>query len=160
MSKIKDLRIFMREDAKTDEIITVPAPGSFKDADGKPVMLEFRVLSLAERESIRKNYTKRSIATNAKGKPIIENGEVVFKTESDNLKSSMHMLAEALVYPDLKDPELMKFYDCHDVTEMPMKVFFKSGEFEAVNKAFLATIGISDDIEPADSDDIIADVKN
>lgn len=160
MSKIKDLSIFMRESAKTDEIITVPAPDSFKDGDGKPVMLEFKVLSLTEREKIRKNYTKRSIAVDKKGKPIIDNGEIVFKTETDNMKSSMHMLTEALVYPDLKDPELMKYFECFDITEMPMKVFFKPGEFEAVNKAFLATIGIGDDIEAADESVVIEDVKN
>ena len=36
---------------------------------------------------------------------------MVFKTEKDSVKATRHIIVEALVYPDLKDPELMKYYD-------------------------------------------------
>ena len=44
MAQKRDLRVFMRESAKTEEIVTVPGPDSIKDEDGKPIMLEIKVL--------------------------------------------------------------------------------------------------------------------
>ena len=38
-----------------------------------------------------------------------------------------HIVAEALVYPDLKSKELMDFYHCYDISEMPLKVFHRPG---------------------------------
>ena len=44
---------------------------------------------------------------------------------SDNPKEPVFFL-EALQYPNLKDPELMKHYNCADMTEMPLKVFSRN----------------------------------
>ena len=104
----RDLKFFMRE--KEEEIITVPGPSSFKDDEGKVIDLEIRVLSNKEIREINSKYRHRSVATDKKGQPYIANGEVVFKTEKDSERAVRHIIAEALVYPDLKDKALMEFY--------------------------------------------------
>ena len=111
MAQKRDLRVFMRESAKTEEIVTVPGPDSIKDEDGKPIMLEIKVLSNETIQKINDNYKRKSIAVDKKGTPYIANGEVAFRVERDNVKASQHIIAEALVYPDLKDPELMAFFN-------------------------------------------------
>lgn len=156
----KSLKYFMREDTKTEPIVTAPGPASIPGEDGKPIMLEIKVLHNATTKKINDAYTTRSIATDEKGNPLIVNGEVVFKTERDSHAASMHILVEALVYPDLKDKDLMAFYNCHDITEMPFKVFPRSDEFSHVNRAVLAALGkASEANQPSDKEEI-DDIKN
>lgn len=40
----KDLRYFMREEAKVEQIVTVPGPESIKDENGKVIQLEIKQL--------------------------------------------------------------------------------------------------------------------
>ena len=42
---IKNLKYFMREAAEVEKVVTVPAPESFKDENGKVIQLEVKVLS-------------------------------------------------------------------------------------------------------------------
>lgn len=138
----KTLKFFMR--SKEPEIVKCPAPPSFKNAEGKPIELEIKVLSEAELDKINNYYRTRTIATDKKGNPLVQGGEVVFKVEKDNARAGRHIIAEALVYPDLKDKELMDYYNCHDITEMPRLVFSKPGEFLQVQRAVMATLGLVD----------------
>ena len=151
----KDLKYFMRE--QKDEIVTAPGPDSFRDEEGNVINLEIRVLSQADIQRINNNYRKRMVATDKKGQPYISNGEVVFKTEKDNAKATRHIIVEALQYPDLKDPELMKFYGCVDVTDMPMLVFSKADEYAHVNRAVLTALGI---IEAPEDEELVEEAKN
>ena len=41
----KNLKYFMREAAEVEKVVTVPAPESFKDENGKVIQLEVKVLS-------------------------------------------------------------------------------------------------------------------
>lgn len=136
----KDLKYFMRKDEP--EIVTVPGPDCFKDEDGNVVQFEIKVLSQAEIQRINDAYRRRSIATDKKGNPLIANGEVVWKTERDSARASRHMIVEALQYPDLKDKELMDFYGCVDVTEMPLKVFPKTDDFQYVMRIVMQALGL------------------
>ena len=151
----KDLKYFMRE--RKDEIVTVPAPESFKDEEGNVVNLEIRVLSQAEIQRINDNYRKRSVATDKKGQPYIANGEVVFKTEKDNARATRHIIVEALQYPDLKSKELMDYYGATDVTDMPMLVFRNADEYLTVQRAVLQALGI---IEAPEDSELVEDAKN
>ncbi len=72
-------------------------------------------------------------------------GEVVYKVEKDNARAVRHILAEALVYPDLKDPKLMEFYGCQDISDMADHVFPKSDEYLHVSKAVMAALGLNVD---------------
>lgn len=136
----KDLKYFMRE--HKEEIVTVAGPSTIKDEDGNVINLEVKVLDQATITKINDNYRKRSIATDKKGNPIIYNGEVVWKTEKDTARATRHILAEALVFPNLKDESLMEYYGCHDITEMPLKVFPTAEEFDHVIRIVFAALGI------------------
>ena len=41
------------------------------------------------------------------------------------------MIVEALQYPNLKDKELMEYYKCVDITDMPLKVFQNADEYQS-----------------------------
>ena len=151
----KDLKYFMR--STEAEIVTAPGPESFKDEDGNVIPFEIKVLTQAEINQINDNYRKRSMATDKKGNPLIAMGEVVWKTEKDSAKASRHMIVEALQYPDLKDPELMKYYGCVDVTDMPLLVFSKSDEYQHVSRIVMQALGLASTVN---DDEDKKDAKN
>lgn len=151
----RDLKYFMR--SLQDEIVTVPGPDTIKDEEGNVINLEIRMLPQARIREINDFYRKRSIATDKRGQPYISNGEVVYRTERDNERATRHIIVEALAYPDLKDKDLMAFYNCVDVTEMPLHVFSRVDEYAHVSRAVLTALGILS--EPAD-EAAVEDAKN
>jgi len=160
MANKKDLKIFMRESAKTEEIVTAPGPDTILGEDGKPITLEIKVLSNATIQKINDGYKKRAIAVDKKGNPYIANGEVAFRTERDHVRASQHILAEALVYPNLKDEELMAFFDCHDITEMPLKVFPRTDEYAHVSRVVMAALGLGSEPAQEEKEQALDDIKN
>lgn len=153
----KNLSYFMRE--KKEEIITAPAPSSFKDENGNPVEMEIKILANDKIRKINESYRKRSIALDKNGKPYISNGEVVFKTENDTMRAFRHIIVEALVYPNISDKELMDFYNCYDKTEMPLKVFSKPGEYDYVFTTIMTALGmISNNENPEEN--LVDEAKN
>lgn len=159
MSK-KNLSYFMR--STEPEVITAPGPKTFTDENGKVIDFEIKVLPQATITKINDNYRKRTMATDKKGNPLVMNGEVVWKTERNANRASCHMIVEALQYPDLKDPDLMAHYDCHDITDMPMLVFSRADEFAHVTKIVMAALGLSSDSGPdtRTDDKDLDDAKN
>lgn len=151
----KDLKYFMRSNEA--EIVTAPGPASFKDEDGNVIQFEIKKLTQEEITKINDSYRRRSIATDKKNNPLVANGEVIWKTEKDGAKASRHMIVEALVYPNLKDPDLMKFYNVVDVTEMPLKVFSAADEYQHVSRIVMEALGLS---TPVNDEEDLADAKN
>lgn len=153
MADKKNLKYFMR--STETEIITAPGPESIVDEDGNVVQFEIKVLSQEQINTINDNYRRHTMATDRKGNPLISGGEIVWKTERDNARATRHLIVEALQYPNLKDPELMKYYECVDVTEMPLKVFPRPDEYNYVLKIVLSALGLvsgeaeQDDLESA-----------
>lgn len=148
----KNLKYFMRD--TKDEIVTAPGPDSFKDENGKVIDFEIKVLSQETINKINEAYRKRSMATDKKGNPLIAMGEVVWKVEKDNARASRHIIAEALQYPNLKNPELMKHYGCADMTEMPLKVFSRANEYQHVSRIVMQALGLME--TPDDSAELDA----
>lgn len=148
----KDLKYFMR--SKEAEIVTAPGPESFVDEEGKVIDFEIRVLTQEEINKINDNYRRRTMATDKKGNPLVATGEVIWKTEKDNAKATRHIVVEALQYPNLKDKELMEYYGCVDVTDMPLKVFSKADEFQHVLRIVMQALGLSSPVN--DNEDIEA----
>jgi hypothetical protein len=68
-------------------------------------------------------------------------------------------MVEAIVYPDMKDSELMEFFDCLDVTDMPVKMF-TSEEYGEVARMVNKVLGLTDDIEDEDDKEDIEIAKN
>ncbi len=137
----KDLKYFMH--AKQPEVVTVPGPSSFKDEEGNVIELEVKVLSQSDIQRINDSYRTRKIATDKRGNPIVVNGEVVWQTERDSSRAARHIIVEALQYPDLKDQELMKYYNCVDVTDMPLHVFPKTDDYQQVMEIVMKVLGIT-----------------
>jgi hypothetical protein len=156
----RDLRVFMREDAKVEQIVTAPGPDTILGDDGKPAMLEIKVLSNATIRSINDKYTSRVMATDKKGNPYIQGGEVAFKVTTDTQKATGHILAEALVHPNLKDKELMEFFGCVDITEMAAKVFPRTDEYSHVNRVVMAALGLTREADDSDTDNTLEEAKN
>lgn len=151
----KDLKYFMRS---TDpEIVTAPGPNSFKDEAGNVIQFEIKVLTQEEINKINDNYRRRNMATDKKGNPLIAMGEVVWKTEKDSARASRHMIAEALQYPNLKDPELMAYYKCNDISEMPLKVFPKADEYQHVSRIVMQALGLASAVN---DDEDLDEAKN
>lgn len=151
----KDLKYFMR--STEPEIVTAPGPDSFKDEDGNVIKFEIKKLTQEEITRINDAYRKRSMATDKKGNPLVANGEVIWKTEKDGARASRHMIVEALQYPNLKDEELMKHYNCVDITEMPLKVFSGADEYQHVSRIVMQALGLA---AAVNDDEDLADAKN
>ena len=64
------------------------------------------------------------------------------------------MMVEALQYPDLKDKELMDYYKCVDVTEMPLKVFSTPSEYSQVSQIIMKALGLASEV--SDEEDLEA----
>lgn len=160
----KSLKYFMRKEEEIEPIVTVAGPETFKDENGEVIQLEVKVLSSEHIRKINEAYHTRTIATDKKGQPYINAGNVVFRDERDNAKATRHIICDALVYPNLNDPELKKFYGCVDVTEMPEKVFSRADEFAHVTRVIMALLGLggqlSDEEEKQANDEEIKDAKN
>lgn len=154
-TKKKDLKYFMR--TQEQEVVTAPGPDSFRDEEGNVIDFEIKVLSQEEIAKINDMYRRHGIATDKKGNPIVANGEVVWKTERDAAKASRHIMVEALQYPNLKDPELMKYYNCVDVTDMPFKVFPRADEFQHVSLIVMQALGLTSAVS---DDEELEDAKN
>lgn len=138
----KTLSYFMRPELKQEEIVEVAGPDTIKDENGEAVVFKIKRLSQEHVNNIYDNYKYTSVAMDKKKRqPYVVDGKVVMKETRDNRKAYRHVIAEALVYPDLRDSELMAFFDCVDVTDMPLKVF-TSAEFDYVAKMVNQVIGL------------------
>lgn len=150
----KSLKYFMR--STEPEIVTVPAPKSFKDEEGNVLQLEIKKLTQEEINHLNNKYRNRSMATDNKGNPLVANGEVIWKTERNGAKASRHIIVEALQYPNLKDPELMKHYGAVDITDMPLKVFSKADEYEYISRVVMQALGLAPGADDKDEEDLDA----
>lgn len=155
----KNLKYFMREDCKEEQVFTRPAPARFVDEKGEVVQMEIKKLHNETIAKINEMYKTRTPMRDKKGNYICQNGEVIFKTEKDSLRATRHIIAEALVYPDLKDPDLMAFYKCADITEMPLKVFPENDEYAHVQRAVLEVLGMLEPEEQQNEKEV-DDAKN
>lgn len=111
---------FMRPDMKdATKVFDV----KIKDKDGNEMPLKMRRLSDDEKNKIRQFYRKLKPAYDDNGRPIIQNGRLVMIDESDDSAGGKHLLAEALVEPNLADKDLMEYYGEHDKIKMLTRVF-------------------------------------
>ncbi len=151
----KSLSYFMREEK--ERIVEVPAPESFVDENGNRIMMQVRTLSSDRIREITSMYRRREIAFDKNGKPYSEGGEVLYKTENDMNKAFRHVIAEALVYPDLTDKDIMAHYNCYDKAELVLKVFSRNGEYDSVFRNVMTALGIIGD---KDDEELTDEAKN
>jgi len=156
----KSLKYFMREEAKEEKIFTVPGPDTIKDENGNVVELKIRQLHNDKMEEIRAMYRTHMPLKDRKGNYVVQNGEAVYTSEFDAAKSGRRMIVEALVYPDLKNADLMAFFNCNDITDMPLKVFPTNEEYAHVSKKVLEVLGVSEKESDKETERDIHDAKN
>lgn len=142
MAEKKSLKYFMHK--MEDAVVTVPGPKSFVDENGNVINLEIKCLSKKEIDDINDKYKNKSIATDKKGNPLVMNGEVIWKTDRDNRTATQMIMVKALQYPDLNDKELMDYYKCVDVTEMPKLVFSSNDDYNYVLTQVMIACGLID----------------
>lgn len=152
----KSLSYFMRETAKKTEIVEIPGVESIVDDDGNVVPFKVRLLNKKEIGDIYKKYRTRTLMYDERRNPLIVRGQPIFDVQTDTDKALRRILVDALVYPDLRDKELMEYYECYDVTEMPVKLFPNTKEYDHVEKSVLAALGILEE----DSKDEVQEAKN
>lgn len=141
--EVSKFKAFMKPELKEEEILEYPGVDTFKDENGKPIPFKIKCLGRERINEIRKMYRKRKIAKEKNGRPVINGNIVVYEEEYDNEKSTNHIIVDAIVYPDLKNKELMDYYGVVDVTDMPSKLFHKTADFEYINKCIAEACGLS-----------------
>ncbi len=145
----KSLKYFMQDTSKENEIVEVPGLERFKDSDGNIIPFKVKVLSQEEITNFFNEYKKKTMVFDRKGVPYAKGNEVLYRVDEDNDRAVRRIVAEALVYPDLKDKDMMDFYKVVDITEMPRKVFSQPGEYAYVQRAVLSAMGLIDNITDA-----------
>ncbi len=158
----KDLKFFMKEELKTDEVKEVPGLKTFCDDKGNPIPIQIRALDMEKISEIRKNYTVTKLVVDERGKRIFDkSGKPIYDKDMDNLALTNRLIVEAVIFPPLKDEELMNFYDCKSVTDMPMRVFKRNEDYAYVSQQVLEVCGLSDsEGEILSDDELINEAKN
>lgn len=152
------MQYFMKEELKKDEIVEIPGIDTFKDNDGNIIPFKVKILGTEEIAKIRKMYTTNKLLIDDKGRKVFDkNGKPIYETEVDNLKANQRLLVESLVYPNLKDDELMKYYGCVDALDMPYKVFKKMDDYKKVTSSVIEALGLNNDL---DDEELIEEAKN
>lgn len=154
------MKYFMRQELLTDEIVEVPGVETFPGEDGNPLPLKIKILGMEEINKIRKAYTKNRIVLDQNGKRVFDkSGKPLLESEVDNITATNRMIVDALVFPDLRDPDLMAFYKCNDVVDMPFKVFKRNRDYQYVSGQVTEALGIKADDEITD-DELVDEAKN
>lgn len=139
---MKSLNYFMRDNR--NEVVEVEAPPTFKDEKGNPIMMRVRKLSQKEINDINDKYRTNRVMKDKRGNPIVNGGQVVRDKSFDAESATQMLIVKSLEYPDLTSKELMDYYKCVDVTEMPQLVFKTFDEYNYIVNTILEILGISD----------------
>ncbi|MBR2186317.1 MAG: hypothetical protein IJ857_03155 [Lachnospiraceae bacterium] len=155
----KSLKYFMRDLSEKEEIVEIPGVERYKDEEGNIIPFQVRVLSQKTIMDIYDKYKKKEIAYDKKGHPIVNSGEVAFIVDNDAGRATRRIMVEALIYPNLKDKELMDHYKCPSFDDMPYFIFPKADEYAEVQKNVLIALGISSPDEGEEKPDEIDEAK-
>lgn len=154
---MNSIKAFMRKKAKEEEVVSVYAPESFIDENGEKVVMQVKRLSTNRVNQIYEIYNKQVVARDEEGQPIIRNNRIVKDFKQDTEGNINRLIIESLVFPNLRDPELMKFYSCVDVMEMPHAVFASKDEYDYVRDVVLS---LASTLSGDESKYIIGEAKN
>ena len=146
----KSLAYFMREELKEEKIISMEGPETIKDEKGNAVVFQIKKLSQDRIDQIYDMYEREEVAMDPKTKtPFEKNGHVLTRVEKNYDKAFRHLVVESLVYPNLKDKELLEFYNCVDAADLFTKMFTRQ-EREKIADMINIVIGVKEDTEDED----------
>lgn len=140
MAEVRDITVFLKENAKEQAPILYEASKRFKDADGEPMKWELRCLTNDEIDQIAKRNTKRV--------PI--KGTRDFKEVRDNEQFAMDMAVKSITFPALDDEKLQESYGTIGA-EATLRAMLTPGELAdlvlAVNEASGFETGMNDKVK-------------
>lgn len=152
---MENFKNFMIEGLKKTEVLTFRGVDTFKDDNGNPVPLKFKQISKTEAEELRKNFTTKTPAVNKKGNYIITDGRIVNDIEVDYAKYTDALIVETMIYPNLKDKELLDYYGVYAGTEL-LHILFKGKDYDYVDRCAAQ----ASDLIPVDESKLIDELKN
>ena len=155
MSNAASIKAFMRKELNETVDVEIPGIKTFSDENGNPIPMRIRAITTADMNRIRKACHIRKIAKDGKGKPIFQNGVIQYDDQYDGNAMTNQMIAEALVFPDLHDKELLSFYGCNEAVELVTKLFRRFDDYTYISEKIQEISGIS-----TDGDEIIEEAKN
>lgn len=155
MANVTSIKAFMRDELKTETTVEIPGIKTFSDENGNPIPMRIRAITTADMAKIRKACHIRKIARDAKGKPIFNNGAVQYDDQYDGNAMADQMIAQAMVFPDLHDKELLAYYGCNEAVELVHKLFKRFDDYTYISEKIQEASGIS-----TDGDEIIEEAKN
>lgn len=151
------LKAFMRSKARDEEVVSVYGPESIVDEEGNRVVLKVKRLSVNRINKIYERYNYQCSAKDDRGNVIIRNNRVVKDFYTDMEGYTNRLMVESLVVPDLHNQELMDFFKCADVMDMPHAVFASKTEYEYVRDVIISLAGT---LTGDENEYIINEVKN
>lgn len=150
-----NFKSFMVAGLKRNDILTFKGVDTFKDDNGNPTPLKFKPISKAEAEELRKKFTIKTPAVNKNGNYIITDGRIVNDIEVDYVKYTDALIVETMVYPNLKDKELLDYYGVYAGTEL-LHILFKGKDYDYVDRCAAQAA----DLIPVDESKLINELKN
>lgn len=119
---MSNLKAFLFENAERAQEQDVVVSKRFKDEAGNPISWKIRPITEAENENIRRSCTRK----------VTHRG--TSSVETDNDAYITKLVAEAVVYPDLKDAELQASYGVMGADTL-LKRMLLAGEFGILSQA-------------------------
>lgn len=150
----------MKEELKKDEIVEIPGVETFKDDEGNIIPFKIRILDKNKIAEIRRAYTTRKMIVDSKKKPLLINGEVQYSKEYDGERATDHIIVDSFVDPKLDDVKLMEFYGVVDRVDMPSVIFRNMADYQHVSNAVISALGFNLEVEEADDEKDIEEIKN
>lgn len=137
------LNAFFAKNVQSEITEEVIISDRFKDENGKPIPWKLRAMTEAENEQIRKASTRLVKAKNGPNMPEVNMEQYLAK-----------MAVACVVYPNLKDAELLASYGVLAADEL-LKKMLLSGEYATLAQKVQEINGFDKDIN-----DLVEEVKN
>ncbi|WP_139491789.1 phage tail assembly chaperone [Brevibacillus dissolubilis] len=140
----KTMDVFMKGKAKQVVTEEVVVSKRYTDEDGNPIPFVLKAIDTRRIEELQDECT---IAQMKKGKKV---GETV-----DWKRFASRLAVETTVYPNFKDPELLKSYNVVDPSELIKEILSVGGEYAELVQAVQRVNGFDQDFE-----ELVEDAKN
>lgn len=155
MSNITSIKSFMRSEIRETPIIEIDGIKTFSDENGNPIPMKIRPITTNDLAKIREACHTRKLMRDGKGKVVFQNGSPVYDDRYNSNAMNDQMIAQALVFPDLHDKELLAFYKCNEAVELVHILFAKLDDYTYISEQISQASGIN-----TDGDEIIEEAKN
>lgn len=140
----KSMAYFMKGKAKQLPEEELVISERFLDDEGKPIPFKFRAISQPKVDEIMEECTK----------PVYKKGRLIDE-RLDKQRLIARLGVESTVYPNFKDPELLKSYDKVDPVELVKEILCVPGEYAEWVMATQRINGFEEDFS-----DLVEEAKN